>query len=65
MKTFYRELLKQGKTIKWLADKLGVSHQTVYLWKLGKSNPTPGNLVKIAQFLKLDPNVLIDEHYKK
>ena len=63
MKSFYKELAIQGKSIKWLADKLGVSHQAVYMWKLGKSKPKIFNLKKISQLLKIDIKILINEHF--
>lgn len=61
MKVFYRELVKQGKDIKWLSDKLGISHQTVYGWKNGQYTPKPQHLLQMSKLLKLDMEVLIKD----
>lgn len=63
MKIFYRELLKEGKTIEWFSKKMEVSTQAVYDWKNGVSKPNPVKLKKIAKILNLDVNVLIDDFY--
>ena len=63
MKTFYRALLTQGKSVEWLSEKLGISHQAVYEWKLGRTNPSKKNIFKMAKILKVDISVLIKEHF--
>lgn len=63
MKTFYRALLWQGKSIQWLAEKLEVSHQTIYGWKLGKTKPNPKYLVKMSKLLNINIDELVKEFY--
>lgn len=63
MKLFYREILKLGKDIQWLAKEIGVSSQTVYSWKLGKSKPKTGHMQKISKILKMDIDKVIDDFY--
>jgi len=63
MKIFYREVLKIGKDIKWLAKELGVSTQTVYSWKLGKSKPKTGYMQKLSKVLNMDIDKVIDDFY--
>ena len=63
MKSFYKALLIKGKSVQWLADKLGVSHQAVQHWKSGKTKPRPKNLVKMAKILELDIEKLVKEYY--
>lgn len=64
MKTFFREILKQGKDIKWFANEMGVSIQTVYSWKLGKGRPRNHNMHKMAKLLKIDIDKIIDDFYE-
>jgi len=63
MKTFYKELKKQGKDVKWLATQLGVSHQTVYHWKLGKTKPKLSHIRKISVILRIEMETLFSDHY--
>lgn len=65
MKSFFRELMKQGKDIKWLAKEVGVSAQSIYSWKLGKSKPKTQHMQKIAKVLKMDIDKIIDDFYKE
>ncbi len=64
IKSFYREVLKKGKDIKWLAEEMGVTTQTVYAWKLGKTKPKTQHMQKMAKVLKLDIDTVIDDFYK-
>jgi len=64
IKSFYREVLKKGKDVKWLADEMGVTTQTVYAWKLGKTKPKTRHMQKMAKVLRLDIDVVIDDFYK-
>jgi DNA-binding XRE family transcriptional regulator len=64
MKSFYREVLKAGKDIKWLSKEIGVSSQTVYSWKLGKSKPKTHHMHKISKVLKMDIDRVIDDFHK-
>lgn len=63
MKIFYREVLKIGKDIKWLAKEMGVTPQTIYSWKLGKSKPKTHLMQKISKILKMDIDKVIDDFY--
>jgi transcriptional regulator with XRE-family HTH domain len=36
-----------------IAEKLGVSHQSVYDWYNGKTNPSTKNLIQLSQVLNL------------
>ncbi len=65
MKHFFRELLKQGKDIKWLSKEMGVSTQTVYAWKLSKSKPKTAHMHKMAKTLSMDMDKVIDDFYKE
>jgi transcriptional regulator with XRE-family HTH domain len=49
-----KEILKtKGLKQKWLAEKLGVSEVAVSNWCSGKSVPSPNNLERISQILKV------------
>lgn len=63
MKIFYRELIKQGKDVKWLATKLKVSHQAVYAWKSGKTKPKIEQIKKMSVLFNIDMEDLISDHY--
>lgn len=65
MKTFYKELLRQGKDVKWLAKQVGVSTQAVYDWKSGKSKPKPVMMLKVGEILKIKTDLLIEDFYSK
>lgn len=63
MKKFYREIIKQGKDVKTFAKDVGVSTQTIYSWKSGKSIPKTLHIHKIAKILKMDINIIIDDFH--
>ena len=63
MKSFYNALLMKGKSVEWLAKQLGVSHQTVYQWKSGKTKPKPKHLVELVKLLQVKIETLINDHY--
>ncbi|MDD5318742.1 MAG: helix-turn-helix transcriptional regulator [Candidatus Pacebacteria bacterium] len=63
MKSFFRALLKQGKDIKWLAKEIGVTTQSIYSWKTGKSKPKTGHMQKMAKVLDMDIDKIIDDFY--
>ena len=64
MKYFYREILKSGKDIKTFAKEIGVTTQTIYSWKSGKSKPKTGHMHKMAKILNIDIDKIIDDFYK-
>ena len=64
MKNFYREILKSGRDVKVFAKEFGVTTQTVYSWKSGKSKPKTGNMHKMAKILKIDIDKIIDDFYQ-
>jgi DNA-binding XRE family transcriptional regulator len=64
MKTFYREILKIGKDVKIFAKEIGVTTQTVYSWKSGKSKPKTNHMQKMSKILKIDIDKIIDDFYK-
>ena len=52
-------LVEQGKTGKWLAEKLGKSTCTVSKWCGNKAQPDLQTLSKIAQLLNIDARDLL------
>lgn len=64
MKTFYRELIKQNIDIKLFAKEVGVTPQTIYSWKSGKSKPKTKHIQKISKILKIDIDKIIDDFHK-
>jgi transcriptional regulator with XRE-family HTH domain len=63
IKPFYRRMLQEGHTPKELAKAVGVSHQTIYSWKLGKTKPRIHHLKRISRFLGIPYHALLDEFY--
>jgi putative transcriptional regulator len=58
-------LAEQGKTNKWLAEKLGKNETTVSRWCTNETQPTMDTLVEIAQLLGIDVRELINSTLKK
>ncbi len=52
-------LVEEGRTNKWLAEKLGKTHTTVSRWCTNEMQPSLETLVKIAEVLKVDVRELI------
>lgn len=52
---------KQGVSQEFLADKLGVSRQAVSKWETGQTEPSTQNLLRLAEILKVDANLLLNE----
>lgn len=46
------DALQKMGSLKDLADDVGVSYPTLWLWSQGKRNPTPANLRKLAEALR-------------
>ncbi len=63
MKSFYREMIKIGKDVKAFSKELGVTTQTIYSWKSGKSIPKTVHIHKMAKILKIDIDKIIDDFY--
>lgn len=53
-------LAEQGKTNKWLAEKLGKNETTISRWCTNEVQPSMENLVAIATLLKIDVKDLIN-----
>ena len=53
-----REKLKLSQ--EYVAQRLGVSRQAVSKWETGLSEPTAGNLVKLAEILKISLSELVE-----
>lgn len=53
-------LAEQGKTNKWLAEKLDKNETTISRWCTNEVQPSMDNLVTIASLLKIDVRVLIN-----
>lgn len=52
-------LVEQGRTNKWLAEKMGKNNTTVSRWCTNEMQPSLETLVKIAEVLKVDVRELI------
>ena len=48
-----------------LAEKLGVSRQTITSWENGKIQPSAGNLAEVAKLFDMTIDRLIVSDYKK
>jgi putative transcriptional regulator len=53
-------LAEQGKTNKWLAEKLDKNETTISRWCTNEVQPSMDNLVAIASLLKIDVRELIN-----
>ena len=53
-------LAEQGKTNKWLAERLMKNETTVSRWCTNEVQPSMDNLVAIASLLKIDVRQLIN-----
>ena len=42
----------QPRTPHFHADDAGVSYDTLWAWKVGRRNPSPGNLARLAEALE-------------
>lgn len=52
-------LIEQGKTNKWLADKLGKNNSTVSRWCTNEMQPSLETIFNIAAVLQVDARELI------
>jgi putative transcriptional regulator len=52
-------LVEQGRTNKWLADKLGKNATTVSRWCTNDMQPSLETLVQISESLKVDVRELL------
>jgi transcriptional regulator with XRE-family HTH domain len=43
-----------------IAEKLGVSHQAVYDWYNGKTNPSTKNLIELSKLLNVPIETILD-----
>jgi len=53
-------LVEQGKTNKWLAEKLGKNETTVSRWCTNEVQPTVDTMLKIATLLEIDIKELLN-----
>ncbi|AEA45003.1 helix-turn-helix transcriptional regulator [Fluviicola taffensis] len=53
-------LVEQGRTNKWLADKLGKTTPTISRWCTNDMQPSLETLVQIADVLKVDIRELLN-----
>ena len=53
-------LAEQGKTNKWLAEKLDKNETTISRWCTNEVQPSMENLVEIAKLLSIDVRELIN-----
>lgn len=56
-------LFEKKKTARWLAGEMGVTPSTVSKWCTNSSQPDLGNLMRIANVLKVDVNELLRFQY--
>lgn len=54
-------LIEQGRTNKWLADKLGKNPTTVSRWCTNESQPPLETLYQIAQLLNTDIREILNK----
>jgi transcriptional regulator with XRE-family HTH domain len=45
--------IKRGLTVASVAEQIGVSTVSIYLWELGRTKPRPENLSALCKVLKL------------
>ena len=53
-------LVEQGKSGRWLAERLNKSEHTISRWCQNKTQPSVTQLNEIAQFLEVDVRTLIN-----
>ena len=53
-------LAEQGKTNKWLAEKLSKSETTISRWCTNETQPSMGTFIGIAKLLNIDVKELIN-----
>lgn len=53
-------LVEQGKSGRWLAERLSKSEHTISRWCQNKTQPSVAQLNEIAQILKVDIRTLIN-----
>lgn len=59
-KEILKNLYKQGKNQKWLANEIGISAPSISAIISGRTNPSQQTLKKISEILKIDIDKLID-----
>lgn len=55
-------LKEQGRQQVWLAERLGVTPQTVYRWTTGKSSPDDPTKLRISKLLGVSVKKLFFDH---
>jgi len=46
-----KEIEAQGRKVKWLAENLGVTRQTIHNWRKGKTLPSYDRMVALSRLL--------------
>ncbi len=52
---------QQGRRMKWLADELGVSYNTILNWCKDYTKPTYDKVIQMAEVLGIAPEDLYEE----
>lgn len=52
--------ISAGFSIQFIADRIGVSRQTVYYWEKGIKNPSSENLRKLANLFGVSMEEMIE-----
>ncbi len=55
-----KALDSQGRRLKWLADELGVTYNTILNWCHGRNRPTYDYILQIAEILGIAPEDLYE-----
>ena len=53
--------IKQNFSQEYVAERMGVSRQAVSKWETGQADPSTHNLLQLAELLKVDANILLNE----
>jgi DNA-binding XRE family transcriptional regulator len=60
-----KALVNEGRTNKWLATQLSVTHESVSIWRNGRYSPSDRNKIKIAKLLGVSVQELFYEEATK
>jgi len=63
MKTLREWIETKGE--EWVADRCGVTRQTVNNWKFGYLLPRPEHLLRIVYLSGLEMQAIVEEHFSK
>jgi len=54
-------LESQGRRLRWLADELGLSYQTIWNWCHCHTKPTYDKVIQMAEVLGIQPEDLYED----